>query len=150
MSIPESLILGINNLRRRLSKKRWPPSQILLLLPHCLQNQACKAAVQDDIMNCRRCGKCAMKDLRDLAAEKKISVYVASGGRAALTRARSPQVKVILAVACTKEMAEGICGAFPKRVIGILNTWPHGPCKDTDVDTAQVRATLEQILAPET
>jgi hypothetical protein len=87
-----------------------------------------------------------MKDLRALAERIGVRVHVASGGREALERARAPEVRVILAIACSKELSEGIRAAFPKRVIGILNSWPHGPCKDTDVDVRQVESALNRLV----
>jgi hypothetical protein len=75
-----------------------------------------------------------------------VRVHVASGGRDALERARAPEVRAILAVACSKELSEGIRGAFPKRVVGVLNSWPHGACKDTDVDVREVESALNRLV----
>ncbi len=59
-------------------------------------------------------------------------------------------VAAILAVACRKELAEGIQAAFPKRVVGVLNSWPNGPCKDTDVDAAELASALESMVKRDT
>jgi hypothetical protein len=87
-----------------------------------------------------------MKDLRALAERMGVKVHVASGGREAIERARAPEVRVILAVACSKELSEGIRAAFPKRVVGVLNSWPHGACKDTDVDVREVESALLKLV----
>lgn len=147
MSTMESAVIWLNRLRGRMTRRRYPAERVLLLLPHCLQNHACKAQVQDDIRNCKRCGKCAMKELSALAERLGVQVHVASGGREALARAQRPDVHAVLAVACTKELAEGIRAAFPKRVVGVLNSWPHGACKDTDVDVTQVEGALKSLIA---
>ena len=123
-----------------------------MLLPHCLHNDACKEAVKEDIRNCKGCGRCKMKELRALAERYGVPACVASGGREAQARARDPEVGIILAVACNKEFAEGIRATFPKRVISVPNSWPHGPCKNTDVDVSQVQEALENlvVLPPDT
>jgi hypothetical protein len=142
----QSAVIWINRLRNRASSRRYPPENVLVLLPHCLQHRACKEPVKEAIGNCKGCGRCKMKELRDLAERAGVRVHVASGGREALERTRVPEVRVILAVACSKELSEGIRAAFPKRVVGILNSWPHGPCKDTDVDVRQVESALNRLV----
>jgi hypothetical protein len=142
----QTAVVWINRLRNRASSRRYSPEKVLLLLPHCLQHHACKEPVQEAIRNCKGCGRCKMKDLRALAERLGVKVHIASGGREALERARAPEVRAILAVACSKELSEGICAAFPKRVVGVLNSWPHGACKDTDVDVREVESALLKIL----
>ena len=143
----ESTVVWINRLRNRAASRRYAPENVLLLLPHCLQHHACKELVKEDIRNCKGCGRCKVKELRALAERIGVRVHIASGGREALERARWPDVRAILAVACSKELSEGIRAAFPKRVIGVLNSWPHGACKDTDVDIAKVEEALSGLIA---
>jgi hypothetical protein len=142
----QNAIVWINRLRTRASSRRYPPASVLVLLPHCLQHQACKEPVQEAIRNCKGCGRCKMKELREMSERLGVRVHVASGGRDALERARAPEVRAILAVACSKELSEGIRGAFPKRVVGVLNSWPHGACKDTDVDVREVESALNRLV----
>ena len=142
----QTAVVWINRRRNRASSRRYPPESVLVLLPHCLQHQACREPVREAIRNCKGCGRCKMKDLRELAERIGVQVHIASGGRDAAERARAPEVRAILAVACSKELSEGIRAAFPKRVVGVLNSWPHGPCKDTDVDVRQVESALLKIV----
>lgn len=108
----QNAVIWINRLRNRTSSRRYPPENVLVLLPHCLQHQACKEPVREAIRNCKGCGRCKMKDLRAMAERIGVRVHVASGGREALERARAPEVRVILAVACSKEPLRG----NPRRV----------------------------------
>ena len=105
MTVLENVVLRLNNVRRRLNRKRLPPERILLLLPHCLQKKGCAALVGEDIRNCRDCGRCKMKELKEMAGRLGIRAHVASGGRDALKRALAPDIELILAVACAKELA---------------------------------------------
>ena len=141
-----TLVIGMNRLRCRLSKRRYSPDNVLVLLPHCLQNQGCTEPVKDDIRSCKGCGRCKIKDLRALIERFGVQASVAPGGEVAQARARSPDVHVILAVACNRELAEGIRATFPKKVYSVSNSWPHGPCKNTDVDVAAVEAALIRLL----
>ena len=52
----------------------------------------------------------------------------------------------IVAVACQKELRDGVLAVFPKAVLTIANTRPHGPCVDTDVDLDKVRDAIEWFL----
>ena len=142
----DKTVVWLNRVLRKGIPRRYPARNVLLLLPHCLQKQGCPEPVKEHIRNCKGCGRCKMKLLRELAERYGVAAHVASGGREALTRARAPEVRAILAVACSKELAEGIRAAFPKRVIGVLNAWPHGACKDTDVDIAQVEEALSKLV----
>lgn len=146
MPLLETFFLQLNNLKNRFSKRRFPAENILLLLPHCLQNRECPVRLKHDVFLCRGCGKCKMKELQELAQCLGVQTYIASGGREALERTRRDDVRAIVAVACQRELAEGIRGAFPKKVVGVYNTWPHGACKDTDVDVAVVEATLRVLM----
>ena len=142
----DKAVVWLNRLVRKGIPRRYPARNVLLLLPHCLQRQGCPEPVKEHIRHCKGCGRCKLKLLRELAERFGVPAHVASGGREALVRARAPEVRAILAVACSKELAEGIRAAFPKRVIGVLNTWPHGACKDTDVDIAQVEEALSALV----
>jgi len=145
MRAVDAVTIWLNWLRCRFSNRRYPPENILLLLPHCLQNEDCRELVKKDIRECKGCGRCKMKDLKELAEGVGMPVCVASGGRLAQQRARDPNVHVILAVACHRELAEGIRATFPKKVYSVPNSWPNGACKNTDVDVAAVRAALSQL-----
>lgn len=144
----DTLVIWMNRARCALSHRRYQPENVLLLLPLCLQNHNCKELVKNDVRECRACGRCKMKEIKALVERSGIPVCVATGGRMAQQRARDPKVRVILAVACRRELAEGIRAVFPKKVYGVPNSWPNGPCKDTDVDVKALEAALSQLLEP--
>jgi hypothetical protein len=130
----------------RLRRSRCKPGNLLLLFPSCLQYSECPEAIRADLANCKRCGRCGVKDLLELAEEYGTQVAVATGGRLALQRVKAEDVKAVVAVACEKELQEGMKGAFPKPVLGVVNLRPHGPCKDTEVDVDEVRGAIEWFL----
>ena len=42
----------------------------------------------------------------------------------------------------------GIQDVYPLPAVGVLNIRPNGPCYNTHVDMAEVRAQLEKIIIP--
>ena len=141
-------LVRLNNSLVRLRKSPVAPEHLLLLLPHCLQRKACKQNVKNDLDECRRCGLCNIGELIGLRDELGIRCVLASGGREAATAVRDPAVKLVVAVACEKELCDGIRAAFPKPVVAVPNERPQGFCRDTRVDVARVRTLIEGLLAP--
>jgi hypothetical protein len=131
-----------------LRRKRASPGAILLLFPHCLQRSACPQKITNDLKLCKRCGQCKVKDILELAEEFGVQCAVATGGRQAVERVKNDGVHAVVAVACEKELSQGIRGAFPKAILAIPNLRPHGPCKDTDVSLPEVRKAIQWLLRP--
>ena len=133
------------NFLTHVRRKRCAPERLLFLVPSCLQNSECKQNIAHDITQCQRCGRCKVADVLALAERLGASSAVATGGRLALQMAKDKAVDGVIAVACVKELTEGMRALFPKAVLGVVNMQPHGPCKDTDVDMAAVKAAVERL-----
>ena len=142
------LVLGFNRLLIRCRKPRAPAGGVLLLIPHCLQRSKCKRNIISDIDECSRCGQCNIAELIALRDELGVQCHLVGGGQEAIRRSRDPSVKVIVAVACEKELAEGIRATFPKPVVAVRNLQPEGPCKNTRVDVEPVRQAILEIITP--
>jgi len=56
--------------------------------------------------------------------------------------------RLIIAVACERDLAGGIQDSYPLPVFGITNHRPHGPCYDTEVDLERVEEALNFFLLP--
>jgi len=138
--------VGLLNRITRLRRPRVEAEHLLLLMPSCLQFSECGKNVVGDTANCKRCGRCKIKDMLDLADEFGVMASIASGGRMALGLVERDGVEAVVAVACEHELFTGMRMALPKPVIGVMNLRPNGPCKDTDVDVAKVREALEWFL----
>ena len=142
----EKQIVRLNNLAVKLRRKKAGREGILLLFPHCLQNSKCPQKITSDLKLCKRCGQCKVKDILELAEEFGVQCAVATGGRLALERVKEDRVHAVVAVACEKELSQGIKGAFPKAILAIPNLRPKGPCKDTDVALPEVRKAIRWLL----
>lgn len=139
-------IVKLMNGLTRLRRSRCDADRILILVPNCLQNSDCNQNITTDIQNCKRCGRCKVKDVIELAEEYGCQVALATGGRLALELARGEEVDAVIAVACEKELQEGLAGVFPKPALGIINLRPHGPCRDTDVDLKELEEAIQWFL----
>ena len=136
----------LNNLVVRLRRRRYQPGEVLLLFSSCLQRSSCQCNVRTSLDNCKRCGECPVGPLLDIATEFGTQVFMATGGRLAAEKTRHPSVKAVVAVACCKELSEGLRATFPKPTALLELATPNGPCKDTCVDVAEVRKAVQRFL----
>jgi geranylgeranyl diphosphate synthase type II len=93
--------------------KNTPAAQRVLLLPHCLRHaESCKASYDEHGLQCARCSEdCAVNLLTARARELGYGgVCVAPGGRLAVNFIREVRPRAVVAVACAKELAEGVQG----------------------------------------
>lgn len=137
----QGLIIGLNNKLLRFEKTC--AKRILLLLPHCLQTNECDIRLTYNIHNCKRCGKCEIKDLIYLADENNLNLFVATGGNLARKIVKEVRPEAIVAVACERDLSSGIADSYPLPVFGIPNERPFGPCFNTRVSLDKVKEAIE-------
>jgi len=123
------------------------PSQRILLLPHCLRpSQTCPGKYSKRGLECGEdCTEdCAIGHLRRTALRLGYKgVCIAPGGRLAVKYVKENKPEAIIAVACQKELEEGIHGVRelslndePIPPIVIMPLIKDG-CVDTEVDVEQ-------------
>ena len=125
------------------------PGKMLLLLPHCLQRADCQRRITTNIDNCQQCGQCDIDALIKLARAYKVRIAVATGGTLARKIVRDHRPKIIIAVACERDLTSGIHDTFPLPVYGILNQRPEGPCWNTRVTVNEIEKALQMFLKKE-
>ncbi len=135
-----------NNIIAKKSLKKYNPEDILVLLPHCLQNADCGHKITYDINNCVDCGKCVIKDFKALHRKYKVNIRVATGGTLARKIIKDSRPKVIIAVACYRDLIEGIKDIEMIPTLGVLNNRPNGPCFNTTCDVGKVEELIKQYL----
>ncbi len=141
--------VAVNNELVMAEARNIKPEKLLVLLPHCLQNHECGVRIIWDIKNCKRCGKCKIKYLLELAEKYNVPISVATGGTLARKVVKETRPDAIVAVACERDLTSGIQDTYPIPVFGILNKRPNGPCYDTDVDLDMVKKGIEFFLGYE-
>jgi len=138
--------VAINNQLVMTEAKKVQPEKMLILLPHCLQNHDCAVRITGNVQNCKSCGKCKIKELAALSEKYHVHVAVATGGTLARKIVVEKRPKIIIAVACERDLTSGIQDAYPIPVFGVFNRRPFGPCYDTDVNIDLVEKGLKTFL----
>lgn len=125
-----------------------PFSKRVLLLPHCLRpSQDCPGKMTKQGLNCAGCSlaDCAIYKLRAAAAVVGYGgVCVAPGGRLAIRFLAEHQPDGVIAIACDKELEEGLDAIAQMEWEGdrpIVLTFPlsQDGCVDTEVDVETAR-----------
>jgi hypothetical protein len=111
-----------------------------------LQDRDCKVKVTYRVQNCKRCGKCSIKDLLELSEKYGAHLAVATGGTIARRIVIDTRPDLIIAVACERDLTSGIQDTTPLPVFGIFNLRPFGPCINTRVPLDQVEEVLKRVL----
>ncbi len=134
-----------------------PPADRILLLPHCLRRTAtCRAPYDSRGLQCLHCNPdCPVNQLTAAAEELGYGgICVAPGGRLALKFVTEMKPRAIVAVACEKELEEGIHGVREKAAeMGLLPLVAVIPlardgCIDTEVDIEQAIVVLSAGCQP--
>jgi uncharacterized protein len=141
-----SSFIKVNNELVLSENRKYQPGQVLMLMPHCLQKSICSRRLTYNVNNCKRCGECAIAGLLDLSEEFGVHLAIATGGTIARRIVVNLRPKIILAVACERDLASGIQDTYPIPVYGVLNERPLGPCLDTRVALDHVRRALELFV----
>ena len=140
----EGSFIAVSNLLFHRMHIRVPANRLLVVTPHCLQLASCPHKVTRDPNNCKRCGGCNVGDLVALAEEMGFHFFIATGGTLARQMVYNTRPKAVLAIACERDLQD----VYPLPAAGVLHIRPNGPCYNTSVDMAEVRAQLEQIIEP--
>lgn len=145
--VPERMVIATDSSAARRRTGGIPPERILLLLPHCLQHHDCPHRITFDPANCRRCGRCPVGDLVEIAARTGVKLAVATGGTLARRHLREKKPLAVVAVACPRDLGQGMLDAWPIPVVGVENRRPCGDCVDTTVDTEAVLKAIKSLIS---
>lgn len=141
--------IKVNNELVLSSGLRCEPSRLLVLLPHCIQSSRCTHRLTYHIDNCARCGVCPIRDVLNLRDAYGVQVAIATGGTIARRIVVQARPKVIVAVACERDLSSGIQDTHPLPVFGVINERPNGPCLDTFVSIRRLEAAIRTFLGLE-
>jgi len=141
--------IEVNNQLLCLNPLKTEAEKILVLLPHCLQFDGCPVRVTKVVTNCKRCGKCQIARLLEITESRGVHMEVVTGGTIARRAVERYKPKIIVAVACERDLSSGVLDTFPLPVFGILNERPFGPCFNTRVDLQKVEKALDFFLNKE-
>lgn len=128
------------------SSLTYKADEILILTPHCLQQTMCDIKITYDIRQCRKCGKCSVEGLLHLQEKYGVETQVVTGGTLARLRIKEKMPKMIIAIACERDLMSGLMDVKDIPVYAIINDRPEGPCQNTSVDLDVVKNMLDRFL----
>lgn len=139
--------IELNNIVVESDNKKYRTEDIMLLLPHCLQNSECGLKVTNNPKLCKKCGKCKIGALMEYSEQRNINIFIATGGTVARNIIKKLKPKLIISVACERDLMSGISDVRGIPVVGITNKQPNGPCFNTDVDIEAIKSRVEQLTS---
>ncbi|MBI2874642.1 MAG: DUF116 domain-containing protein [Firmicutes bacterium] len=142
----EGSFIEVHNRLVLASVTRKLPRRILVLLPHCLQWIKCPFKITIDLENCGRCRKCDIYQLIEVQHDLGVKFHVATGGGQARRLLADFRPEAVVAVACERELAEGIQDVNKIPVVAVPNERPEGYCRNTRVDPGAIRAALGLLM----
>lgn len=102
--------------------------KLMILLPRCLTKEV-------------------LQEIYKLKERFPVEIFTVSGGELARKKVKEINPSAIIGVACERDLVSGIRDVASKiPVIGIPNSRPNGPCKDTVVDVAELTKAVEFYL----
>lgn len=143
--IERSFIEVSNHLVKQKSVK-VQPDKLLILTPHCIQQENCPHKITRDVANCRICGGCQVGDLYALAQKYNVHFAVVTGGTLARKVIKEIRPRAVLAIACERDLTSGIQDVFPLPVVGVLNQRPNGPCCNTKVELTDIENAIKDFI----
>ncbi len=96
-------------------------TNILVLLPHCLQKEDCTIRITNDIIKCEECGGCDIAKIKKLITEHNVDAAVATGGFLEHKMIEEKKPEVIVAIATAKELVNSLRDNWNYPVYAVLN-----------------------------
>ena len=125
--------------------RRFPLDHIrnIAIIAHI---DACKVKITGNVENCEGCGQCPIKELLEVSRKYDVELAVATGGTIARRIVVQKRPRLIIAVACERDLTSGIQDTYPLPIYGIFNRRPHGPCFNTGLPLAEVEGAIRHFL----
>lgn len=136
------IFIKINNAYIYSNKYTFKSEDLIILIPHCIQNHNCKLKVTNDIENCKKCGLCKIDELLQLKEKYVTKIFIATGGTLARKVIIDNKPKAVIAVACERDLTSGVRDVKRIPVLGVFNLRPNGPCVDTNIDIREVEKAI--------
>lgn len=145
----ERSFIEVSNQIIRQRRIQVEPDRLLVITPHCLQEESCPHKITRNPKNCKKCGRCQVGELLTLSEKYGFHFAVVTGGTLSRQLIKSMRPQAVLAIACERDLTSGIQDIYPLPVIGVLNERPCGPCNNTKVDVRRVEEAVQNFLKKE-
>ncbi|MDI6807875.1 MAG: DUF116 domain-containing protein [Candidatus Eisenbacteria bacterium] len=142
----EKSFIELHNRIERQRIRTHRPSELLLLLPRCLQDLECPERVVLDYKNCKACGNCEIGGIVKMCESKGVRLSIATGGEFARKLVMETHPHAIVAVGCERELVNGILETASTPSYAVINERPEGPCRNTKVDMKLLEEAVSLFL----
>jgi hypothetical protein len=142
----ERSFIGLHNRIEKQRVRPYPPSEVLLLLPRCLQYLECPERVALDYRNCKDCGNCEIGGIVKMCESKGLRLSIVTGGEIAKKIVKETRPQAVIAVGCERELVNGILETASTPSYAIVNERPEGPCRNTKIDIKLLEEALTLLL----
>jgi len=78
-----------------------------------------------------------------------VQVAIATGGTIARRIVVQARPKLIVAVACERDLSSGIQDTHPLPVFGVINERPNGPCLGTFASSRRLESAIRHFIGIE-
>ena len=136
------IFIKINNAYIYSNKYSFNSEDLIILIPHCIQNHNCKLKVTNDIDNCKKCGMCKINELLQLKEKYNTKIFIATGVTLERKVIIDNKTKAVIAVACERDLTSGVRDVKGIPVLGVFNLRPNGPCVDTNINIKEVEEAI--------
>lgn len=146
-NLADEFYVGIVDTACKGSWEKTPVKKRAIFLPQCLRNsKSCQAELTDKGYVCKRCNKCPIPEILELAKSFGYEhVYVVPGGSMIYRILKeNREIKAILGVACLPEICEAVERLYPSGFSVQAVQLLKAGCVDTVVDVSKVK---EKIVA---
>lgn len=138
--------IELNNIIVNCFGLKFKSKDILVILPHCLQEFDCVIKVTGDAKRCKKCGKCSLAEIIETCENLNVAIEIVTGGTAARNIVKRYMPKLIVSVACERDLLSGIIDVRIIPILGIVNNRPNGPCFNTNVDVNIFKENLKKVV----
>lgn len=113
---------------------KTPFNERAVFLPHCTRHKKCPAKLGKYGYECKECGRCSIKKVKQEAEKLGYQVYVVPGGSVVWKIIKDKKPKAVLGVACSKELVQALeiteSHGMPAQTVTLL----RDGCVDTIMD----------------
>ncbi|KAE9637205.1 MAG: uncharacterized protein PWP07_1907 [Epulopiscium sp.] len=145
-SIVNQFFIYMNNICVDSMKLRGTSEDILILIPHCVQNSQCGIKITSNLLACKECNQCKIVDLKHLKEQFNCKIAIATGGTLARKAVVETHPKYVIAVACERDLVNGILDVNTIPIYGILNQLPNGPCFNTTINVQEIEDVIIRYI----
>ncbi len=133
------------DLRNRMNKekfKKLAPEDIIIVMPHCLRAPDCSAKLGESGLECIECGRCEIGQVKTLAKEKGIDVYVVPGSTFIKNVVQQREFKGVIGVACHQDLNLAMMGLSDHITQGVYLL--KDGCINTEVNVDEIIDLINQ------